>query len=192
MGDPQEWYKKNVNSRYRALSKYGLAYLQCLADDTATANGVFGANVKLGCLGRFGVIAQWPAVRKQFSPQMIWLRRRDKLRQAISRYRAKQTDEWSKPITAPLSYPPQFDAAEIWRNYDLLVAWDTGWERTFRRLAVCPREVWYEEILADPQAAVDAICRLVDVKAPRVDVGRCPLAVQRDEVTEMWARRLSA
>jgi LPS sulfotransferase NodH len=163
-----------------------------LADDTASGNGVFGIKVMFGCLQRFGIVAEWPAVRERFSPQMIWLRRRDKLRQAISRYRATQTGDWSRRAAAPLSYPPQFDAAEIWRNYDRLVAWETGWERTFRQLAVRPRQVWYEEILADPQAAVDAICRLVGVKAPRVDVGRCPLAVQRDEVTEMWARRLSA
>jgi LPS sulfotransferase NodH len=122
---------------------------------------------------------------------MIWLRRRDKLRQAISRYRANRTDEWTRPNAAAPPRPPDFDATEIWRQYDCLVAGEADWAREFRQLAACPRQVWYEEILADPKSAVAAICRLVGVKTPRLDLGSCPLAVQRDEVTEMWVRRLT-
>ncbi len=191
MGDPQEWYNEK-DPRYHGFDKYGIPFVQRLADETATGNGVFGIKLMLGCLGRFGIAAQWPAIRERFSPQVIWLRRRDKLRQAISRYRANQSGHWSRPAAAAPPHPPPFDAAEIRRKYDRLQGWGADREREFRELAVRPRQVWYEEILADPQSAVDAICRLVGVSAPRVDLSCCPLAVQRDELTEMWVRRLTA
>jgi LPS sulfotransferase NodH len=192
MGDPQDWFNENVNPRYRGLRKHGLPYLQRLAEDTATPNGLFGIRLFLVYLRNFGTAAEWSAIRERFSPQLIWLRRRDKLRQAISRYRAQQTHEWSRPTTAPPAEPPQFNARSIKRHYEKLVSEDAQWERSFHELEVCPWQVWYEELLADPQAAVDGICRVVDVSAPRVDPGRCPLAVQRDEVTEEWVRRLTA
>jgi LPS sulfotransferase NodH len=191
MGDPQEWYNEK-QPRYHDCDKYGIPFVQRLADATATGNGVFGIKLMLGCLGRFGIAAQWPAIRERFSPQVVWLRRRDKLRQAISRYRASQSGRWLRPTTAAPPPPPEFDAAEIRRNYDRLVAWEADWEREFRKLAICPRQVWYEEILADPQSVVDAICGLVGVSAPLVDPSGCPLAVQRDELTEIWVRRLTA
>jgi LPS sulfotransferase NodH len=191
MGDPREWYNAN-EPQFSELDKQGLPFMRHLAEKTATANGVFGIKVLLGCLGRFGIAAEWPAIRNRFSPRIIWLRRRDTMRQAISRYRAKQTDEWARTTIALPHRPPRFDAAEIWRNYDQLVAWEADWAREFRELAVQPLQVWYEEVLSNPQSAVDAICRLVGVKAPAVDPERCPMAIQRDEVTEMWTRRLTA
>jgi LPS sulfotransferase NodH len=191
MGDPREWYNLN-DRRYRACDKYGIAFLERLAEESATPNGVFGVKVMSGSLGRFGVVAQWREIRARFSPQMIRLRRRDKVRQAISRYRAKRSGQWSRSPAALPPRPPEFDAAEIARNYNWLVAWEAQWDRMLRELSVEPRQIWYEDVQADPQSAVDSICRLLGVTAPSLDLSRCPLAIQRDELTEIWARRLTA
>jgi len=191
MGDPREWY----NDRLRCHShrdRHGLPYLRILAEETATPNGVFGIKVMLGCLGRFGISEVWSEVCDLYRPQLVWLRRRDKLRQAISRYRAMQTDEWQRSSgTPPNRTPVPFDAAAIWDGYDKIVHWEQCWEGEFRGLGARPLEVCYEQIVANPQAVVDKICRLMGVATRPIDVGQCPIAVQRDELTELWVRRLT-
>jgi len=39
---------------------------------------------------------------------------------------------------------------------------------------------------------VREICRLAGVTANPGDLRKCPLVIQRDEITEMWVRRLRA
>ena len=191
MGDPREYYSMQ-EPRHRNLDKHGPAFLEALARRTATPNGVFGIKAMLGCLGRFGVLDHWGEIQARFAPQVVWLRRRDKLRQAISRYRAVLTGEWHRRCGAR---PPEtvlpFNSVRIWKDHDRFVANERFWPPQFQRMGVNPLEVWYEDLIVDPQAVVNRICRSMGVAAPAVDLRRCPIAVQRDEPTELWVRRLT-
>ena len=190
MGDPREWYNDR-QPRLAHVDRTGMPFLETLAAETASPNGVFGIKVMLGCLGRFGVLGQWSEVCQRYAPRLVWLRRRDRLRQAISRYRAIVTDQWQLARgDAPRGTRVPFDAAAIWDSYHKIEHWEQCWESDLRQLGVRPLAAWYEDVVADPQGAVEAICGLVGVRAPAVQPARCPLAVQRDELTELWVRRL--
>ncbi len=190
MGDPQEWYNHNLPQRWTP-SKSGIPFLEALARETSTVNGVFGIKMMLGCLHNFALLDRWDAIRERFAPQMVWLRRRDKLRQAISRYRAIETGQWHRTTAdQPPQTSPRFNARQIWAHHDQLLQWEQDWQREFRAIGERPLEVWYEDIQTDPQPAVREICRLVGVTANPVDLRKCPLVIQRDELTEMWVRRL--
>jgi LPS sulfotransferase NodH len=192
MGDPQEWYNQN-EPRYQARNKFGIPFLETLARETGTVNGLFGIKIMLGCLDNFGLLERWDAIRHRYAPQMIWLRRRDKLRQAISLYRARQTGEWRRITGEPFRKTPlRFDARQIWSHHDQLLRWEEDWRREFRAIGERPLEVWYEDIQADPRPAVREICRLAGVTANPGNLRKCPLVIQRDEITEMWVRRLRA
>ena len=172
------------------MDRRGLPYLKRIAEDTSTPNGVFGVKVMVDMLGRFGVYDAWDEIVRRYDPQLVYLRRRDRLSQAISRYRAAYNKQWQLQPGESLAPAPPFDAAEIRREQKHFYRLEGAWHREFRRVRVSPVEIWYEDIQKDPKAAVAGICRLVGVPSPQVDPASCPLVVQRDLLTQFWARRM--
>jgi LPS sulfotransferase NodH len=195
MGEPQEWYNESplsiTHQRYPHSSRLGLPFLKRIAKDTSTPNGVFGVKVMVQMLGRFGVYRDWDEIVRRYDPKMVFLRRRDRLCQAISRYRAAYSEQWQLQVGEQAAPPPPFNAAEICREERHFYHLEELWQREFRKVKVLPLELWYEDIQENPQAAVDAVCHLVGVSAPPVDPTNCSLVVQRDLLTQFWVRRIT-
>ncbi len=122
-------------------------------------------------------------------PGYVWLRRRDKVRQAISLWRALQTRTWRAEHPGAgeerptLSY--SFRGIEHLRRR--LSADDEGWRRFFLHSLIDPLELVYEDDVGpDPAGAVARVLALIGVAAPSDWTPAAGMAQQSDEVNDEW------
>ncbi len=129
----------------------------------------------------------------------VFLTRRDKVRQAVSYYKAIRTGVWfvirdeagEKP-TGPANVPPfDFEAIDGWVTQ--LTQFDLSWRRYFQDLGVQPFEVVYEDFVGAYELTVLAILRALDLLTPAgLKVGPPRLVKQADQVSDEWVERYHA
>ena len=122
-------------------------------------------------------------------PSYVWMRRRDKVRQAISLWRALQTRTWrlehpSGEDEAPrLSY--SFEGIEHLRRR--LSADDQAWGRYFRHSLIARLELVYEDdVSPDPAGAVARVLAQIEVDLPPGWEPDAGMAQQSDELNDEW------
>ncbi|MBV9606353.1 MAG: sulfotransferase [Solirubrobacterales bacterium] len=165
-----------------------------------TENGVFGAKLMWNqlpdleqhatAMPEFAGLDGSDLLERLFSgPSYIWLRRRDKVRQAISLWRALQTRAWrAEHPTAyggrpTLSY--SFQGIEHLRRR--LSADDEAWGRFFLHSLIDPLELAYEDDVApDPAGAVTRIVTLIGVALPHDWKPDGGMARQSDKLNDEW------
>jgi trehalose 2-sulfotransferase len=123
------------------------------------------------------------------APSYVWIRRRDKVRQAISLWRALETGIWRLEHpnddggTPNLQY--SFEGIEHLRRR--LTADDEGWGRFFAGSKTEPLELHYEEdVEADPAGAVARVLAHVDVDVPPGWVPDSAMIRQSDGLNDAW------
>jgi trehalose 2-sulfotransferase len=122
--------------------------------------------------------------------RLVFVTRVDKVAQAVSLWRAVQTQRWSAPAGAPreLLHDAVYSFAAIDYLVAQLEAQDAAWRRWFVEHAVTtPFELSYEQIDADPRAAVQGAMRFAGL--PAVEVADPPLRHQSDARSHAWAQR---
>lgn len=122
-------------------------------------------------------------------PRYVWMRRRDKVRQAISLWRALQTRVWRLDHPDAAGGEPQlrysFDGIEHLRRR--LSADDAGWARFFAGAGIEPLELVYEEdVEPDPGGAVRRVLAWVGVDVPTGWSPQAQTVRQSDGLTEAW------
>ena len=164
----------------------------------STPNGVFGCKFQLGqwneLLGRARRAkpgsADGELVERMFpNPLYVRLRREDPIAQAVSWSRAIQTGRWSTADDG--SRRPRYDRAEIAGLLEL-IRWESDdWDTRLAAEGIEPHEVTYEQLLADPRAAVEAIGRAAGIAVPAdVELRAYPgRERQADELNGDWIRR---
>lgn len=167
-------------------------YLAGLVRHRTSPNGRFGLKVHfrqiqphLGdpALARLLRAASW-----------LWIRRRDTIAQAISLAIAQATATWSiRRDEERRAAPAPFDGAQFTRETRGLAIQDMGWRLFFRANGIAPLEVWYEDLVADPDWTMAAACRYLGVEprhTPRIaDAG---VSRQRDATYDAWLAELAA
>lgn len=202
-GCPDEYFwRDNVEKWRRAWkSRSYSAYLAHVIEHTITDNGVFGAKIMWSYLPDFARrLAQLPDCRNlnvidsltAVFPNLhfIAVTRRNKVRQAISLYRAVQTQQWSvfsQPArSAPLPYDRE--AIDGWRQE--ILRQENSWQRFFTENEVHPYPVVYEDFAPAYEATALDILRFLGVKIPDVvQFGPRYLRRQADDLTGRWERR---
>lgn len=165
-----------------------------------TDNGVFATKLMWNqlpdleqhavALPEFAGLAGSDLLERLFGhPSYVWMRRRDKVRQAISLWRALQTRIWRQEHPAPddlgptLSY--SFRGIEHLRRR--LSADDEGWRRFFLHSLIEPLELIYEDdVDPDPAAAVARVLAEIRIDMPagwKPDAG---MAQQSDGLNDEW------
>ncbi len=122
-------------------------------------------------------------------PQYVWMRRRDRVRQAISLWRALQTRVWRLEHPGGDGGKPQlhysFEGIEHLRRR--LTADDESWGRFFVRSGIEPLELFYEEdVEPDPAEAVQRVLALVGVEVPARWRPAAETVRQSDRLNEAW------
>lgn len=190
LGRPQDWFN-GPGIRAREDAGYPLdarAQLGQVLVRGMTDNGIYG--MKMFCAG-FDRLAGLDWVAALPGLQWISLERRDVLGQAISDVRTQQTQQFRS--TAPSHGEPRYDAHAIRASLDARVREQARWELFFGRNDLRPLRLAYEDVAADPQAAVDAVAALFALApSPRIDPGGLTLEVQRDTLSEDWRARFLA
>ncbi|MDQ3199986.1 MAG: Stf0 sulfotransferase family protein [Verrucomicrobiota bacterium] len=210
-GRPLQYFNHQLAPRYAA--RYGLdaardfpRYVRGIVAAAATPNSVFGFRMESwdldGFLARLrdsgdfgGPQAQEIKLLQTAFPGLrcIQLTRQDKLRQAISKARAMQTELWvSGGENRPLR-EPEFDADLI--AHCLLSAQrsEEMWTAFFQRNGIEPLPITYEDLCDDYTATVRRVLAFLRLRLPRgFDPGQPQTVRQADTLTEEWVQRYSS
>jgi trehalose 2-sulfotransferase len=205
-GRPLEYFNPDYRDffldrwqRPRTLSESEFLNEACRAG--TTPNGMFGAKLQWPHVGRLagGVQAREDSENstERFlshfpRAKCVLLTRADKLRQAISWYRASHKNTWwyidgVHDPRARTSEDPPFHYAAIKRYEGVLLEYETAWQRLFVAIGIRPLRIEYDELCSDLQSTVKYVLKYLGT-SPLVGrpVGHPRLKRQSDQLTEEW------
>jgi len=193
-----ELEQHNLYDPYRFFDFH--EYVDWVKARATTSNGVFGAKVMWPYMaGLVDGLSTIPRERERLTPyelleetfpslRYVWLRRMDKVRQAVSLWRAVQTWHWRADHThqapcVPLVY--SFEAIDHLRRR--LIASDRAWETYFEGTGATPLTLTYEDFVKEKHETVTGLLRHVGVAYPPHAYYDAPrTARQADEISEQW------
>lgn len=165
-----------------------------------TANGVFATKLMwnqlpdleqhAAALPEFAGLTGSDLLERLFGhPSYVWIRRRDKVRQAVSLWRALQTRTWRLEHPAEDGETPSlaysFRGIEHLRRR--LTADDEAWGRHFLYSLIEPLELFYEdEVSLDSARAVARVLAYIGVEAPAGWEPEAGMSQQSDELNDDW------
>jgi LPS sulfotransferase NodH len=156
-----------------------------------TPNGVFGAKIMwahLEDLGRqLGCDDLHVLVDDVFDrPRLVWVRRADTVRQAVSLWRAMQTQSW-RAESETATGEPRYSFAALHHLVELLAGHDAAWGR-FLAARSGVLSLTYEEVASDLGGALRRTLEHIGVAAG--ELGALPtMRRQADERSDAWAER---
>jgi len=178
------YYKENSNENSLSVQ----LYLNWLRSTHSSTNGVFG--VKL-LYEDFDNLRSFAAVRGLFdNSHIIFLRRRSKIRQAISYFFASETGQWvaSDPPLKQLR-EVEFDFSAIKRHLFRLTDQDARWQAILVGLEYSYQELYFEDLVADPAGAIRAVANALEVADAESDFRvQADLAEQKNEMSKDFYR----
>jgi LPS sulfotransferase NodH len=178
-------------------------YLQWALEQGTTPNGVFGAKLMWGYLGDLATLLRTidgmaglpvPELLAHAFPGLryVQITREDKVRQAVSLWKAVQTQAWrqdqdrAKPAAKPV-----FSFRAINYLVRLLTAHDASWDAYFLGLGKPPLKLTYEELAAEQGPVVRRLLAHLGIPAPEpLSLPPPRLSVQADELSEDWVKRV--
>ena len=174
-----------------------------------TLNGVFGAKMmwnyldefklrmaELQGLGNLSFNERLDAVFPRL--KIIFMRRRDKVAQAVSLWKAIQTQQWrtesesdSEQVEAEEAPGVEYDYRAIEYLLNELHRWDARWEEWFHATGREPIRVFYDEFTVSRAATIGRVLDALGVDPPEPE-GKKPLKRQADDLSKDWVARFRA
>jgi trehalose 2-sulfotransferase len=155
-----------------------------------TPNGVFGVKI---LDSQFGDLREGIGVDllDQVQPRrIVFLTRRDHLRQPVSLYRAQQSGVWNTRVLREPTPLPPFERTAIEALIETIEAGEALWEEALRGFSAEVHEVTYEDLDADYEGVVTCcFAFLGELDAPVPPRHNVRMA---DAITEDWVARLRA
>lgn len=217
-GRPDE-YLAAARSRRETfwMRRFGIAdtadYIDGVIREATTPNGILGIKVPwahaepfreklIASLGQsrphLGNAPLERLLRTKFGAmRYVWLRRRDRIAQGISYYRATQTGLWRsvkgrRDQDSPLDKELEFDFAKIQQAIAMLGDGDWQWEAYFHEHRITPLMITYEEMVENFDATVRGVLQFLGIDHRKVVIAEPDLERQADERSHEWERRYRA
>lgn len=179
------------------------AHFKAALSAATTPNGVLGAKVMwsyfpdflelMRGIPRFAGMGDGSLLNAAF-PELsyVFVSRSDKVRQAVSLWRALQTWVWRRSAAAIEEEQPErpvvysFDAID--HLVDQLRRQEDAWRGFFFRIGRQPLQLYYEEIATDPQAAAGRVLQMLGLSEQTARPAPQRLGRQSDEISETWVQ----
>jgi LPS sulfotransferase NodH len=127
-------------------------------------------------------------LEEAFGPlQLMHVRRRDVVRQAVSWARAEQTGYWQHGDV--VAAEPHLDLDQVDHFVRTIHEHDAAWSAWFSEQGVRPHVVTYEDLVEDPDATVRGLLERLGIRPPSDWVASSVVARQGDELNDEWVRR---
>ena len=122
----------------------------------------------------------------------IHLKRRDKVKQAVSYARAMQTGIWKVDAGQDNAYKnyileAKYDRKHIETLFDNLLAFDLLWEQYLKRFRLPALELWYEDLAGSYYDKMREVYAFLNIE--RSEVIEPPLKRQADDKSSDWVQR---
>ena len=122
--------------------------------------------------------------------RVVELRRRDRTAHAISYARALLSGIWRKEQEPDDRAEPEYSAEALARATRMIELQEESWQAMYRDLRVEPLVLWYEDVLADPDAAIAAVGGYLGVVLhPAAAVAVPAIERQSQAGARAWAER---
>jgi trehalose 2-sulfotransferase len=210
-GMPKQFFLPKFEPRYAAeLSLDPIAdypgYVRGIVSTKTTRNEVFGFKLmswylddfltRLRDTRAFGNAAtdDLTLLRDAFPRvRFVHIRRRHKLRQALSTARALQTGLWKVQNGKTTIGEPEFDAELIEQSLREAERQENIWQRFFQRIGIRPFQVEYEELCQDYEGTIHSVMEFLRISLPRgARIGPPVTIRQADEISRLWEERFLA
>ena len=207
-GRPKQFFLGASVAHFAAL--HGLnssgdfsAYVRDIARATATSNEVFGFKLMSWYLDDFltrlretrafgnAATSDLDLLHNAFPRlQFVHIVRKNKLRQALSKARAVQTNLWKVQDGKSAQGEPRFDASLIEQCLREGEQQENIWDCFFQRTGVQPFRVEYEKLCENYETTVCDVLDFLKISLPRrVHIGTPVTIKQSDETSYAWEER---
>src|SRR5205809_3486658 len=202
-GSPDEFFMSKPGEtweeRWNAPSRAG--YIERVFQNHTGANGVFGAVVMWNYFERMLQMLQEVREYNRFSgaellaelfnrPKYIWMRRRNRVEQAVSWAMACQTGVWAQKgeVTSQPCATPNFDFKVIDEWCNRIAAHEASCANYFRENQIEPLVLYYEDIVASHRTAAERVLEFLELPFPP-DLEIPPPAVEKqaNQISDEWA-----
>jgi LPS sulfotransferase NodH len=130
---------------------------------------------------------------KRRRAQVIRLKRRDRVAHAISYARAALSGVWRKEQEMRAITRVDYSDRAIDEARALLDRQEADWDLLFKEIGVEPLTLWYEDVLAQPDAAVQQVASYLGIALdPAAAVAVPEVERQSQDDSKLWAERYSA
>ena len=162
-GDPLEFFNlrllrlAQVQTGNQSLSP--IEFMRLMELRRTSSNGVFGMKIHYEQMLRTfqaNVPNQKMIEFLRRQDHLFWMRRRDRLRQAVSHAVATQTNSWSSEEPKKAS-TRSVSCLDCINSLQIISFQDFGWEQILKTTKLQARVVWYEDLISD----YEETCRLV-------------------------------
>lgn len=188
LGNPLEFFNKAAGERTVDPNRpmRPRRQLDVIRTAGATRNGIYAVKLLpphyLHVSKRIDLFGELPNLK------VVRLFRRDILGQAISLSRVRQTGQFM--ASYPATTTPTYSANSIRSCLSALQEQEALWDEAMRRHGVQPLTFEYEDVMRDPQHAVDQVAMLMGLVAPMpINPALVAVTVQRDDSSVAWRRR---
>jgi LPS sulfotransferase NodH len=200
-GRPREFYGRSFQKRYESIRApivdYG-GYFMNLKALGSTSNGVFGAKIfwphyenvvkNLTAYGSGEHSAEKIIDVVLPNHRYISLRRKDRLRQAISLYRASVTKVWRSDRPAIIEARCDFNFDIIDSFMSTIEGWSDSWDVFFKSKRISPMEIFYEEMIFDFGGTIKRLLDYLGLDYSKKEIPSAPRFEKQsdDEITDEW------
>jgi len=208
-GWPEEYFWREDEPFWR--KQWGVSiyadYLDRAIEQGSTSNGVFGVKVMMGG-GYFehfvSNLKQLPGYRErdmsvsEMMPRIfpnlhyIWITRRNKVRQAVSWWKAIQSDVWvwTGDNLPTVEKEPEFKFEAIDHLVQELVMREASWQEYFTEGGIRPFVVVYEDFVSAYEVVALQILEYLAIPAsPDAVFEERKMKKQADDSSEEWVKR---
>jgi trehalose 2-sulfotransferase len=202
VGSPDEFFLckpgETWEERWGAPSRQ--AYVERVFEENTGSNGVFGTVVMWSYFERMHQMLQEIPDCKKFSgarllshvfnrPKYIWMRRRNRVEQAVSWAIACQTGIWSQRIgEQPQSQAtPKFDFKVIDEWCNRIAAHEEAWANYFRENRMEPLVLFYEDVVECHRTAAERVLEFLGLPLRhRLEIPAPEIEKQANEISAKW------
>lgn len=166
-----------------------------------TPNGVFGAKMMWNYFDDFrsrvrelpglGDVTFNQALDALFPRlRVVFVRRRDKVAQAVSLWKAIQTEQWRNEDEPSQDDPPvEYDYRALKHLVSELHGWDARWEDWFHATGREPIRIFYEEFVDKRAVTVGRVLDALGINPREPEGKKGPMTQQADNVSQDWVAR---
>lgn len=199
-GDPQEYFNPPLIALERKRSgndKLNLnQFLRLMEKRRTSPNGLFGMKMHYSQLLSVFRTPKPNANVVNFLrklDKLVWIRRRDRIGQAISQAVAMKTNVWSSEDSRFERNPDvNIHPYECIETLRIVSRDDAGWEHLIKVAKLPVQEVWYEDFVADYETQARASLRYLGIEQDVPVIPAPPLERQSGELNERLKRELVA
>jgi trehalose 2-sulfotransferase len=190
-GAPHEYFHPSHAQDYQERWGYKTKkeYVDLLRRWRTTPNGLFGVKLHFYQIDEFGL--DFKSIDELLDqPKYVFIRRKTKIRQAISLVKAEQTNQYALELGDELMRA-EYDFTATRDQFFRLIDEENKWEEYFNAHNIEPLVVWYEDLAEDYTKVLVDIFHFLSVEISEDAIPEPSIYKMSDATTEEWVKQFN-